>query len=254
MQASHRSFLPHSGDREPSFIARHQAVWARKPALRWYYEREIFGRLLAALPPGRTLELGSGPGFFGRHLADVVSTDVSPIRGVDAVADAHNLPFASSSFAAVTAIDVLHHLASPKRALAECARVLRPGGRAAFVEPWAGALGGLMYKYAHHEDCFFVERPWEQVAPPGKDPMHGNAAVSRMLFGDGGVGLAEQVPGLRLNAIEHFGVASYLITGGFQRWGLPRSVVEVATRVEGLLPRGLLTQLALRVLIVIERT
>jgi SAM-dependent methyltransferase len=44
------------------------------------------------------------------------------------VADAEALPFADGAFAAVVAFDVLEHVSRLDRALAECARVLRPGG------------------------------------------------------------------------------------------------------------------------------
>jgi SAM-dependent methyltransferase len=44
------------------------------------------------------------------------------------VADAEALPFRDGSFAAIVAFDVLEHVSRLDRALAECARVLRPGG------------------------------------------------------------------------------------------------------------------------------
>ena len=45
------------------------------------------------------------------------------------VADAHALPFESASFDSVLLFHTLTYAAAPERALAECARVLRPGGR-----------------------------------------------------------------------------------------------------------------------------
>src|SRR3954469_4237468 len=45
--------------------------------------------------------------------------------------DAERLPFADASFDAVVAGFVVNHLPRPESALAECARVLRPGGRVA---------------------------------------------------------------------------------------------------------------------------
>jgi SAM-dependent methyltransferase len=49
------------------------------------------------------------------------------------VADITRLPFPDRSFDAVLLLNVLTHLSSPPRALAELARVLRPGGRLALV-------------------------------------------------------------------------------------------------------------------------
>ena len=45
------------------------------------------------------------------------------------VADVHELPFRDASFDAVLMFHTLTYAERPARALAECARVLRPGGR-----------------------------------------------------------------------------------------------------------------------------
>jgi 2-polyprenyl-3-methyl-5-hydroxy-6-metoxy-1,4-benzoquinol methylase len=50
-------------------------------------------------------------------------------------ADAERLPFADRSFDAIWGNAVLHHL-DLARAASEIRRVLRPGGRAVFCEPW----------------------------------------------------------------------------------------------------------------------
>src|SRR6185295_17015486 len=45
------------------------------------------------------------------------------------VADVHDLPFRAASFDTVVVFHTLTYAEHPARALAECARVLRPGGR-----------------------------------------------------------------------------------------------------------------------------
>lgn len=92
--------------------------------------------------PRRVLEAGCGTGEFAERVrdgvgAEVVACDVSARmvmltaeRGIEAVAcNVERLPFEDASFDLAVANWVLYHVADPRRAAAEIARVLRPGGR-----------------------------------------------------------------------------------------------------------------------------
>ncbi len=118
------------------------AFWATRE----YEDRCDRLALRALLPPGggRLIEVGAG---FGR-LADeyggfreVVLLDASEALlaaarqrlGADARfsmvrGDAFQLPFPDASFDAAVCVRVIHHFEDPRPAIAELARVLRPGG------------------------------------------------------------------------------------------------------------------------------
>lgn len=67
-------------------------------------------------------------------------------------ADAQELPFADASFDGLTVAFGLRNVVDPQRALAECARLLRPGGRLAVLEFFQipnPAWRGLFRLYFH---------------------------------------------------------------------------------------------------------
>ncbi|MFL6240632.1 MAG: methyltransferase domain-containing protein [Actinomycetes bacterium] len=116
---------------------------------------------LVVEPGDRVLDLGCGAGrhAYGaaRRGADVVALDysldeVSTVRATFAAmteageipigatteavrGDLLALPFPDDSFDKVIAAEVLEHIPSDERAMAEIARVLKPGGRAAVTVP-----------------------------------------------------------------------------------------------------------------------
>ena len=99
------------------------------------------------------LDLGCGHGMasvvFARRGAAVTGIDLSAgyvaearlrasVNRVSAqfrLADAERLPFADASFDCIWGNAILHHL-DLSRMAGEIRRVLKPGGRAAFCEPW----------------------------------------------------------------------------------------------------------------------
>jgi len=119
-------------------------------------DRSEVDRIMAALelaPGVKMLEIGAGAGWPSLYMAresgcDAMLIDL-PLEGLEAaaarvvrdglsgtclaaVADAAHLPFQSGSFDAVNHSDVLCCLVQKREVLAECRRVLRPGGRMAF--------------------------------------------------------------------------------------------------------------------------
>lgn len=98
-------------------------------------------------PGRRLLDVGSGPGYVAAAAAsrgsEVVGVDLAESMVALArelhpdlefeVADAQDLPFPEGSFETAVASFALFHMPRPDFALAELARVLRPGGRLAMT-------------------------------------------------------------------------------------------------------------------------
>lgn len=152
-------------------------------------ERDLVSRLLR-LPPGecQLLEVGSGPGYHARHLlrhfphlritasepalffrlVSVTAASVSGLAGRLSHREepVERLPFPSASFDAGLCLFVLWAVEDREAAVAELARVIKPGGRlvlADFALPATGAAG---------------PRPH---LPFGHAPLDGPAALSRLV-------------------------------------------------------------------------
>jgi ubiquinone/menaquinone biosynthesis C-methylase UbiE len=107
---------------------------------------------------GTLLDVGAGEGRYlpiWRSLfpkADITAVEVSPIASERSaarypfarhvVASAEELPFADGSFDAVISIEVIEHVPDGRRMIAECYRVLRPGGWCIISTP-CGNRGSL---------------------------------------------------------------------------------------------------------------
>lgn len=96
----------------------------------WAAERPapVARRALEALFNGTGQGLNVGAGTSGAH-PGVVNLDIRPLPGIDVLGEAIRLPFAPGSFNAVLSQETVEHTRDPFRAVAEMARVLKPGGR-----------------------------------------------------------------------------------------------------------------------------
>jgi SAM-dependent methyltransferase len=153
-----------AGIDEPSFLQRQYttterldtriSVWRPPPDGRT--PQNVALEALAAIGPGRLLEVGCGTGAFAQRMAaelgcEVVAVDQSPQMvettracGIDArLGDVQHLAFANGEFDAAVAAWMLYHVADIDRGLAELARVLRPGGALVAITNGARHLAEL---------------------------------------------------------------------------------------------------------------
>jgi len=124
----------------------------------------------------RLLEVGCGIGTdlvrFARGGARVTGVDLSStaiglaeknfaLHGVQAeelrIANGEALPFPDASFDVVYAHGVVQYTADPAKLIAECHRVLKPGGRGIFMVynrvSWLNAMSKVMKVKLEHEDA-----------------------------------------------------------------------------------------------------
>ena len=127
---------------------------ARIPTAKYYSvmdrcRDEYLSRISDGVGGKRVLEYGCGPGGHAAHLAaagaNVVAIDISAEAIRQARERVHSsvklrqmnaeaMTFNDDSFDLVCGTGILHHL-DLEKALGEVSRVLRPGGRALFIEP-----------------------------------------------------------------------------------------------------------------------
>jgi SAM-dependent methyltransferase len=103
---------------------------------------EVLFAAIRECAPTRVLEVGCGAGGMAQRVRDQLGAQVVAVdssermveltreRGVESyVADIQELPFGDGEFDCVFAGWMLYHVIDRDRAISECARVLRPGGR-----------------------------------------------------------------------------------------------------------------------------
>ena len=237
-----------------SLLERSHAKWRQSAALRAFY-CHLFTDMAADLPPGRVLEIGSGIGNARECLPFVETSDVAPTPFVHRAVSAYAIP--ADGWAAIMAVDVLHHLEEPLAFLASASAALAPGGRIVLAEPAATAWGRAFYSRFHHEPC----EPGRLRAPyrfqAAADGSFANMGMATALFErDRGLVMPELARRhLRLAGLRHRDVLGYPATGGFShRAFLPAALVRALLALESALPQALLRRIGLRLIVVLERT
>jgi ArsR family transcriptional regulator len=173
------------------YFARHAGEWDQLRS--WLSPaKTVETALLESLEEGtlgRLLDIGTGTGRIAELLADraehVVALDKStemlrlararlqgfPPQKVELVqGDFASLPFGEDAFDTVVLHQVLHYAQEPAQALAEAARVCRPGGRIAVVDLATHEREELRERHAHARLGFSDEQMLEWLTESGFAP------------------------------------------------------------------------------------
>lgn len=193
--------------------------------------REVYAKYAACIakcpPGGGVLELGSGAGFAREVIPELIASDLLAYEELDVVLDARRLPFASGALRAIVMFNVFHHIPDVGALLAECERVLRPGGRVLLVDQHPGVVGAPILRYVHHE-------PYDPRAGwtfQSSGPLSGaNGALCWIVFRRDRAEFERRFPGLTIERYEPHTPLRYWLSGGLKPWTLlPRALYGAAT-------------------------
>ncbi|HKO96200.1 MAG TPA: class I SAM-dependent methyltransferase [Pyrinomonadaceae bacterium] len=225
----------------PEFSMAHRKIVQRKPILRQLFES--FYRDCRTMDlrhfddcPGRRLEIGSGAGIISDVYPDVITSDIKVLPFIDIVLSADKLPFDDNSLRAIYAVNVFHHLPSPRAFFAEALRVLHPGGGVVLIEPFYGPVASWMFKNLHKSEGFEPDDPsWEASGNTGPFS-NANQALSYIVFKRDRRTFEKEFPGLEIVGERPHTHVWYVVSGGVNfRQLVPNELTWLAKLAEGTL-------------------
>ena len=195
-------------------MTRRQKIIQAKPFLKRIYQ-EWYSLLVSNLPgklEGPVLELGSGGGFLHALIPDLITSDIIPIPGINAVLDGQCLPFPMATLRGIVMIDVLHHLPNSRGFFEEAGRCTKPGGVITMIEPWVTPWSRLVYKKLHHEPFKPDATEWEFTQT---GPLSGaNGALPWIIFQRDRAQFESTFPEWQIQCIHLFMPFRYIVSGG----------------------------------------
>lgn len=237
----------------PSTTRVRQELLRKKAFLRKTYE-EWYRSITRELPPesGPVLEIGSGAGFLGKYVPNLITSELFPVPGLSVVLNACSLPLAQNSLRAIVMTDVFHHIPDPCAFLDEAARPVRPGGRIIMIEPWNSLWARWVYTNLHHEPFRPDAATWDF---PSTGPLSGaNGALPWIVFERDKDHLLSTFPQWELVSVHRTMPFRYLLSGGVTYRGfVPAWTFPLWRGMEAIL-QPLSRHLAMFALIVLQRS
>ena len=245
-------------DEEYAGILISQARNSSRPGIHAYLSW-LYKEIENALNGELVLEVGAGAGLSSSFISfkNVTRTDYLPwkIHGVQGAIDAQELPFPDDSFDSAFALDAIHHIPNPGKAISELCRVVRPGGRVVIVEPFVSYLSFLPYKLFHNE-----KTSWNYSIPKNGIRETENASDGEQGVLQGMLDKNLLLKGLEISpsktlvyAFKYISPFSFFATGGLGRpFPTPKFVINAIIRIEGWLPSFLMKLISGRQILVID--
>lgn len=228
-------------------------IWKSKTILKklylnWYHKTKN------ALKPGSILEIGGGSGNLKDFFKESVCSDVVFVPWIDAVADAHHLPFHKATFDNIILFDVLHHFHDPAQFFSEAQDVLKHNGRIVLMEPYISLSSFLIYRFFHPEDLTLNLNPLNKKKwKKGQKSFHGNQAIPSLIFERYSHQFIKKYPHFKIIKKEKIDFIIYPLSGGFHHTSLcPMILYPIFEYFEKLL-RPFNRLLAFRLFVVIEK-
>ena len=104
-----------------NILIERRQIWKSKKILKRLYHK-WYRIIQSVVKPGAILEIGGGSGNLKEYFPDAISSDIIFTGWLDAVLDAHHLPFKDESFDNIVLFDVLHHLLEPSSFFSDAER------------------------------------------------------------------------------------------------------------------------------------
>jgi len=198
---------------------------------------------------GVVLELGSGAGFMGDFIPNLITSELFPCPNVQAVLDGSRLPFAARSLRGIVMTNVLHHFPEPRLFFGEATRCVRSGGVIAMIEPWVTPWSRFVYTF-HYEPFHPEALSWELS---NHGPLSGaNDGLPWIIFVRDRTTFEPEFPKWKIELIKPIMPFRYLLSGGVSMRGFaPGWSFRLWKRLESALGRwnnqlGMFAQIVLR--------
>jgi hypothetical protein len=206
------------------------------------------------------LEIGSGAGISSEFLKGLQITHTDLLAWEDnhviGDVDAMNLPYEDDSFDGIFAVDALHHIPYPAKALLEMIRVCTPESKIVLIEPYVSILSFPIYRMFHTEKTSWRTLEFDfNRQMIGNEPNEGDQCITQSIFLNSSI--CHQLKELSSKevtlGIQYISPFAFFATGGLTKpikW--LAFAISPLIGIERKMPQFLLKHLGSRIYVVIE--